>query len=76
MYENDINDPTTGVKTRLSTAESTITQHAGQIASKVESTTYETDMSGVTTRLDTAESNISQNATAISSKVEQNTFNA
>lgn len=55
---------------RVTTTESTIEQHAGLIASKVEKTTFD----AVEGRLDTAETTISQHATAISSKAEQSSL--
>ncbi|SEB15707.1 phage minor structural protein, N-terminal region [Thalassobacillus cyri] len=59
------------IDSRLTTAESEITQNANAIESKVETATFNT-LEG---RVDTAESNITQNANAITSKVETSTFN-
>lgn len=52
---------TTSLGNRISTAEATIKTQAGQISSKVESTTYNTDMNGLKTRVSSAETFISQN---------------
>ncbi|MGE2643592.1 alanine-zipper protein, partial [Escherichia coli] len=52
---------TSSLGTRLSTAEASIKTQAGQISSKVESTTYNTDMNGLKSRVSSAETFISQN---------------
>ncbi len=50
---------------RVTTAEGKITTQAGQISSKVESTTYNTDMNGLKGRVSTAETWINQTKTEI-----------
>ncbi|CDQ21711.1 phage tail spike protein [Halobacillus karajensis] len=61
------NDSVSG---RITQAESSITQNADSIKSKVEQTTFDS----LETRVGSAESSITQNANAITSKVEQTTF--
>lgn len=50
---------------RVSSAESSITQQAGQIAAKVSQETYTQDMAGVTRRISSAETAITQKADGI-----------
>ena len=69
VYADGVVSP---LNTRLVTAESSITQQATQIASKV----AQTDFNAVNTRLGTAESTITQQAAQIASKVAQTTFDA
>lgn len=54
-----------GYDTRMTQAESSITQQAGQIAAKVSQTEYNTDKSGIEQRLSTAETAITQKADSI-----------
>ncbi|MBO0961639.1 hypothetical protein J1P26_18190, partial [Neobacillus sp. MM2021_6] len=60
---------------RLSTAESSITQQAGQISSKVSQSTYDVDIPNIKNRLSSAESNITQQATDISLRVKTTDYN-
>lgn len=60
------------IDARLSTAESSITQNAGQIALKVSQTTYDLDVGNLKTRMTSAESSITQHADQIALKVEKN----
>ncbi|PGZ29504.1 hypothetical protein COE50_22075 [Bacillus anthracis] len=55
----------TSLGNRISTAEATIKTHSGQISSKVESTTYNTDMNGLKGRVSTAETWINQTKTEL-----------
>lgn len=70
---------------RMSTAESTITQQAGEIAARVTRVDYNAGMAGkadasdldaLSGRVTTAETNITQNANAITSKASQSDFDA
>ncbi len=56
---------TTNLGSRMTTAEGKITTQAGQISSKVESTTYNTDMNGLKGRVSTAETWINQTKTEL-----------
>ncbi|MBE7117270.1 hypothetical protein FT641_27240 [Bacillus paranthracis] len=56
---------TSSLGSRISTAEATIKTHSGQISSKVESTTYNTDMNGLKGRVSTAETWINQTKTEL-----------
>lgn len=67
----DVNSAISGVEGRLTTAESTITQHASSIASKVS----QTDFNSLEGRMDSAESSITQQAGEIASKVSTTTYN-
>lgn len=71
----DIDSEIGSLTTRVSTAESSITQQANQIASKVSTTTYNADINGLKTRMSTAESSITQNANNIASKVSTTDYN-
>ncbi|MGD2278200.1 phage tail spike protein [Bacillus wiedmannii] len=57
---------------RMSTAEASIKTQAGQISSKVESTTYNTDMNGLKGRVSTAETWINQTKTDITLLAKKN----
>ncbi|PGM50883.1 phage tail spike protein [Bacillus thuringiensis] len=57
---------------RLTTAEASIKTQAGQISSKVESTTYNTDMNGLNSRVSTAETWINQTKTDITLLAKKN----
>ncbi|MDF9638785.1 phage tail spike protein [Bacillus cereus] len=57
---------------RMTTAEGKITTQAGQISSKVESTTYNTDMNGLKGRVDKAETWINQTTTDITFLAKKN----
>lgn len=68
---------------RITQAESTITQQAGQIQAKVSQTTFDATIGGLNSslgtlagRVSTAESSITQNANQIQNKVNVSTFNA
>ncbi len=54
---------------RVTTAESTISQHAGLIESKVNQSVYENDRNGIISRLNNAESSITQQANEITQRV-------
>ncbi|KAA6475794.1 hypothetical protein DX928_06730 [Bacillus swezeyi] len=59
------------VEERLSLAESSITQNAGEIALRVKQDTYDMDIGNLRSRLSSAESSITQNANEIELKVSQ-----
>ncbi|WP_144466700.1 phage tail spike protein [Bacillus nitratireducens] len=63
---------TTSLGSRMTTAEGKITTQAGQISSKVESTTYNTDMNGLKGRVDKAETWINQTTTDITFLAKKN----
>lgn len=63
---------TSSLGNRISTAEATIKTHSGQISSKVESTTYNTDMNGLKSRVSTAETWINQTKTDITFLAKKN----
>ncbi|MED2694162.1 phage tail spike protein [Bacillus thuringiensis] len=62
----------TSLGNRVTTAEGKITTQAGQISSKVESTTYNTDMNGLKGRVDKAETWINQTTTDITFLAKKN----
>ncbi len=71
----DIEGSISGLDSRLTTAESSITQNANEISSKVSQTTYNLDVSDLKSRMSSAESSITQNASAITSKVSITDYN-
>lgn len=69
-YEVDISS----LGTKITNAESRITQTEKDITSKVSTTTYNTDVNGLKSRMESAESSITQQAGQISSKVEKTDY--
>ncbi|PEJ48423.1 phage tail spike protein [Bacillus wiedmannii] len=67
-----VESTTTGLGSRMTTAEASIKTQAGQISSKVESTTYNTDMNGLKGRVSTAETWINQTKTDITLLAKKN----
>ncbi|MBP3950345.1 phage tail spike protein [Bacillus suaedae] len=72
----DIDSAINGLGTRLSTAESTITQQADLISQRVTKTAYEADQNSVVNRLTSAESLINQQADQIQQRVTQTTYDS
>ncbi|NMH72773.1 hypothetical protein HF078_06795 [Bacillus sp. RO2] len=72
----DVQGQIDGHTGRITTAESSIQQQAGQIASKVSQISYDTDKAGIVSRLNTAESTITQQAGLIEQRVTTTTYNA
>jgi phage minor structural protein len=67
-----VDELATNIVTRLSNAESSITQQANQIALKVDQAQYNIDLSNLNARLSSAESTLTIQAGQISSKVDVN----
>jgi hypothetical protein len=63
------------ITNRMSTAESSITQNADEIKSKVSQSTYDIDIPNLKSRMSSTESSVTQNADNISSKVEKTDYN-
>jgi phage minor structural protein len=68
----DVQGQIDGLGTRLSTAESSITQLSNQITLKVSQSQYDIDMNDLTSRMTSAESTITQLADEIELRVEKN----
>jgi phage minor structural protein len=66
---NTTNSNVSSLTTRMSSAESSLSVQAGQIASKVSQSTYDADIPNLKTRMNSAESTITQHAGQITSKV-------
>jgi phage minor structural protein len=68
----DVDGQISGLNTRLSTAESSITQLSNQITLKVNQSQYDIDMNNLTSRMSSAESQLTIQAGQIATKVEKN----
>ena len=58
----------------VGTAEAQLVVQAGQISSKVSTTTYNSGIGGLDSRLDAAESSITQNSNQIATKISTTTY--
>jgi phage minor structural protein len=68
----DVDGAISGLDTRLSTAESSITQLSNQIALKVSQSQYDIDVNNLKSRMSSAESQLTIQAGQIATKVEKN----